>query len=329
LRGSRFRGVSLLGAAAAVLLSASLASADTRSILLTADECDGLSAGEVERLLAIELASALSQDAPPLGVSLACEGTKIRIVAVDPVTDKRLEREIELRQEKGQKDRVVALVVSQLFLTSWAELLLPRPPQIPPPRAPPPPEVVRRVETATRSALVPAAAWDWDVAVLGGARVRSWEAPLFSGWLGVRPAIEVGRLRFFVELAYEEGSRSGPSGTVSVSLATPSLGVGWRAVKRDIFVLDLDLSGGASWVQARGSGASSSFDGGAGSGSVGDVELGVAPGARLGPVEIRLDLSAGYSFPRAVVHAVSENDVTLSGPWGSAGLAVGLAERAR
>src|SRR5262249_37691110 len=160
-------------------------------------------------VLAIELASvsqAWSGD-ERMRAELSCDASHLSIVVVDPVTDKRLSRSVAMSWRTGDRDRTVALLVSQLFLTSWSELLLARSAarELPPLARPPPPAVARAAEAAVRSSLPPA-----DVrgalTLAVGPRVRDLAAPVVGFGTALRPSLLLGRSwRLFLDLGYERG----------------------------------------------------------------------------------------------------------------------------
>ncbi|MCA9650015.1 MAG: hypothetical protein KC501_08910, partial [Myxococcales bacterium] len=94
-------------------------------VVVEADRCIGLRSDEVGRLLDIELATVTTElrSGPPLEVLLRCEQERMTIEVVDPLTRKRLSRDIPVPLPEPGRERVVALAISQLFAASWLELL--------------------------------------------------------------------------------------------------------------------------------------------------------------------------------------------------------------
>jgi hypothetical protein len=110
-------------------------------VVVQAEGCEGLAQAEVARLLDLELAMVTTEirSGPPLEVGLRCAGERLTITVLDPLTRKRLERDVPAPAPEPGRERVVALAVSQLFAASWLELLSATPPPPPPPDEPAPP----------------------------------------------------------------------------------------------------------------------------------------------------------------------------------------------
>jgi hypothetical protein len=331
-RTSSARAWGIGGAVLAALLAVHSPARAADGLSLTATECPDLDESEIARLLEIELGSTIFGRGEPLRVELRCEGPNLRIVAIDPITEKRLEREVELGVRPLQADRVVAILISQLFLSSWSELLLEPPRDVEPSSMPklkstPLPAVTELAERRTREALAPSTSLRrWEVAVMGGPRVRELTSPLVAGRLAIRPSFSVGALSLFAEFGVERGSVSRSAGAIDASLMEGVVGISLRAMKRGPFTLDLELSGGPTWMDLWGANAQSGVQTGSVSGVVAEAAAGVAPGLRLGPVHAALLLQGGANLSQARVLVAGESDVSLAGPWVGASLLLGLAE---
>ena len=94
-------------------------------VVVQAEGCEGLAPEEVGRVLDLELSMVTTEirSGPPLEVGLACAGERLTITVLDPLTRKRLERDVPAPAPEPGRERVVALAVSQLFAASWLELL--------------------------------------------------------------------------------------------------------------------------------------------------------------------------------------------------------------
>lgn len=317
-----------LAACCALVAHAASAAAGASGVDLAAGDCPQVHAEEVDRVLAIELGSvsgAWSGD-ERLRAELSCDASHLSIAVVDPVTDKRLTRSVAMDWRTGDRDRTVALLVSQLFLTSWSELLLARSAarELPAPPRPPPPAVEHAAEEAVRSALPPA-----DVrgalTLAVGPRVRDMASPVVGFGAALRPSLLFGRSwRLFLDIDYERGSADRAQGTVVYSLAAGALGGGWRA-SFGALALEVDLRAGAAYVDLRGD-ASAGAVGSAASGAVAEVALDAGPSLALGPARIGLLATAGLTGPRVVAHSTGDRDVSIGGPWLGASLVGGLAE---
>lgn len=318
-----------VGAALAALTSAATAQ-PSEALTVTAADCPDLHEVEITRLLEIELGPALSARTAPLEISFRCDGPRVTIVATDPITDKRLDRTVDLGPHALQPDRVVAILASQLFLASWSELLLERPHdvEIPTPARPVPPEAQQLAEQTTRRALAPTflAGRGWEASVVAGPRVRQVTTPLLTGRIAARTAVALGPLRLFLELGGERGAASRAVGVVDVALLQALAGATFRAVHRGAWTLDLEASAGPAWVNLWGTRSAAGYQTSSVSGVVGEGALGIAPGLVLGLVRLALLLQGGANFSRARGYVAGDRDVSLAGPWLGAGVILGLGE---
>ncbi len=110
-----------LGLALAVWGAAAGASAQ---ITVQLEACGALGGVEVTRALELEIEQAATT---PLGVRVLCDARGLLIEVDDPITDKRLVRRVPgVDAGRAGAARTVALLVSELVLASWAELLFER-----------------------------------------------------------------------------------------------------------------------------------------------------------------------------------------------------------
>jgi hypothetical protein len=318
--------------AAAAVFAALLAGRSTAlardGLAIDASRCPALDAGEIERLLVIELGPEAIPRAAPLRIELACAGSRLRIATFDTVTEKQLEREVDLGPHL-QENRVIAILVSQLFLSSWSELLLEPPRDVAPElvaagRAASP-EARSVAERRTREALAPSTARGRpDVDLMAGARVRELAQPLVLGRLAARGGMAVGPLELFLEGGYERGAAGRATGVVDASIVDVAAGVRWRVARRGAFSFGVEAMGGPGWVDLTGTRPATGVQSASLSGAIDEASLGLAPALNLGPVRATLLLQAGANFSRAVAHVVGDRDVSLGGPWLGASLAVGI-----
>jgi len=299
-------------------------------LAVTAEGCPDLRAAEVARILEIELATVAKQTrANPLRVELSCEGRRLHIVAIDPVTEKRLTRDVELPEGAKERERTVAILVSQLFVTSWSELLL-RPPRDPPPSLPPPPaappEIVRAARAEARDAIEPAWARP-SFAIGAGPRARSLASPILGARLFARPSIVVfEHARLWIDLGYERGSVDRISGAVGYSLVSASLGAAWRSSRLGPLRLEVGATAGAAYVDLRGD-PNPAAAGSNASGTVGEFAIVVGPHFSIGPIALGVELSGGFTLPRVVGHVERDSDVTLGGAFAGVALVLGTDTR--
>jgi hypothetical protein len=317
-----------------MFLAAPVQAADppSRFLAVSTENCASLRPTEVERVLHVELASVEAKwtGDEPLRVEIACDATSVRIDAIDPVTEKRLSRNVNLRTMTADRDRTIALIVSQLFLTSWTEILIEARREAPliVPTRPPAPELVHEVEAAARDATAPTGIRP-SVTMLVGPRIRSLDAPMLHAYVGVRPTLHIGpHASVFLDLAYERGSSSRPLGGIAHSLATASLGAGLRSSHYGSVAFEGAAMMGAGYADFSGDPTAQAI-GSSAVGAVGQAALVGGPNLSLGTARVGLELAAGFTFPKAVAHATVGDDVTLSGPWGGVSLVVGLGEDPR
>ena len=312
--------MTLFGLGATFLLATSLAG----RVAVTAEGCAGLDATEVERILTLELITVAERwdGSVPLELSLQCEGGRIQLRADDPITGKQLSRDVGLELLVKERERTIALLAAQLFLTSWAEYLLPdRTPGVLPP---PPPEV--RVETERRvREAIRAPAIEADVALVAGPRLRAWSSPIAGIHGGVRPALVFGRhLGIFLELGYERGAATRAIGSVGYVLASGSVGALWRSGRWGALGFEAGVAGGAAYVDFTGEPSVISALGSSISGAVGEARAMFGPTVALGRARAGLELTFGATFPRAVARVPGADPVRIDGPFAGAALTIAL-----
>jgi hypothetical protein len=318
-----FTGLALSGASGR-------ASAAAPAIEVHVTGCADVDGREVERLLAIELGFVASQQvAPgPIAVALACAGSRLQMTAQDPILNRRLAREVVLGPPEADRDRTIALLVSQLFLTSWAEGLLERP----------------KPATATTPTTAPQAASPTVVLVGGapppssarlelhleaGVRLRDWSSPALGEQVSLGVAFPVGRLRALAALDFEHGSTDRAAGVVSWSIGAAGLGTGWRSRRHGAVALDSAALVSLGFVDVRGEAGSAAIAGSTVTGVVGEASLGAGPVIFWGSARLALDLELGATFPTATAQVSGGPEVALGGLWAGAGLSVGAGWTAR
>jgi hypothetical protein len=313
----RFRGHVLASLVATSLGGLSAAAAVPIEVHLS--DCPGVDEHEIERLLAIELGFAISQRPAegPLDVALVCTGARLEISAHDPIRNRQLTREVVLNPLEPGRDRTIALLVSQLFLTSWAEGLLERP-AAPPPAAPPSPA------TVVARPPPPPAGPRWELGAEAGVRFRDWSAPARGERISVETARRRGAARAFVDLTFEHGSVARTAGDVTWSIGAAGLGVGWRSSRRGPLALDATALAALAYAEADGAAGSAAFTGSSSGGVIGQTALGGGPVLYAGPLRLGLALELGVTFPAATAKVAGDRDVTLGGLWGGAALTIAV-----
>jgi hypothetical protein len=314
---------------------------DEAALVITASECEGLSTAEVERLLAIELTTVAETGgiAASLAIELDCRGNVIEIAVRDPLTRKRLAREIPApAPDAAGRERMVALAISQLFVASWLELLMP-PDQRPQPEPEVDPNAVvaardtaetkveaRRRSTGTLSLGVGTRFHGLDEEALPTVRTGlggiAWLHP--SWGLAARAAYEGGLARRSV-------------GNVRVDAVLLGVGGAFRWHADHVVALLVAASLEAGYVRFTGEPRGQAVAGPPTDGMGGGVSLEVGPCVRTGPFRASLLGSVGFMLrrPEALVARSStqigdvttydfEDPVSLGGVWAGATLRLGL-----
>lgn len=287
--------------------------------------CRQLDEGEITKLLGIELDERIRRSGRALRVEVDCDGGHLRIVAFDPSTDKRMEREVDFDARQLQRDRVVAILASQLFLSSSSEA----PPEADAPISKAPGEAPPAAEVSTRAPSASPPPPRWELAALGGVRVRELSSPLIDGRVSVRLGWTVGPTQLFLDLGAERGSTTRTAGTVVALFVEGSLGARYRAWSHGAFTFDVQAMGGATWVDFQGTDPALGERAAGVSGLAGEASLGIVPGVRLGAVNAGLLLEGGAMLSRARAHVDGDRDVSLAGPWLGAAVTIASAEARR
>ncbi len=278
---------------------------------MEAQACPGVDGREVERLLAIEL-GALAP-AGPINVALACTAGRLRMTARDPVLDRQLVRDVAIGPPEEGRDRTIALLVSQLFLTSWAEEFLEHPG----------PRPAATVATVTRVAPSPAPlSPTWELQVAAGVRLRDWAAPALGEQLSASAGRRAGPLRVLAVVGLEHGSADRSAGTAAWTIGELGGGLGWSSGRRGRLGLGAALLASAALAQVHGDPGSTATAGGTVSGLLGQVSLTAGPRLIWAAWRAGLDLQVGATFPGATARVSGDRDLKLSGPWAGAGLSL-------
>jgi hypothetical protein len=310
-----------MGCLAATLGVTTIARAE---LTVEAKGCE-LDTKEVERLLAIELASVLEERKSPFPpVQVTCSDGAMTIVVDDPVTAKKLERTLPAPKphEKG-RERTFALAISQLFLTSWGELVLPPPPEPvgPPPRAQgsiAAKKIVQRKVVASRGPAL-------EVQLFGGGHGRDLDHAYVDFASAIRAGVVLDeRWRAFVVGGWESGRASRNRGTVEVTVTSIGAGFGWRSPRASSLVLDASLSASFAWARLDGRPGSEATFADGGSGSSAELMLAVGPTFLLGPLRLGAEAHAGLMFPTVAGEVAGDAAVRASGLLVGGGLTIGF-----
>jgi hypothetical protein len=302
---------------------------------VSARGCGRLDAHEVARLLHIELLAVTEaiRSGPPLQVELACTVPTMAIAVADPLTGKRLSREVPMPADEPGRDRVVALAIAQLFAASWLELLMPPPPPpeqaapTGPPEPEPEPEAVEaarelaygRVRVRPRSlafALAPVVrgrSLQRDALLTGGGELD------LRAWFGNAAVV--------VRTGVEAGAARRKHGDVRALAILLGIGAAGRVALSRRWQLGGAAIASGGVARLRGTPSQAGVPSDSVTALTGQLALGAGPRLRLPPVAIELDLELGGML-RAPEGLVSgERSVSLGGLWAGAALRVAI-ERA-
>jgi hypothetical protein len=290
-------------------------------------DCSDLDALEIGRLLVLELEAltgrAQSAQLPP--VRLTCHDASIRVSVDDPVTGKTLARDVPApAADDPTRDRIVALAVSELFLSSWLELLLPPETRVAPRPAPAPEVVVARPMAYQGVEPEPAR---WEVELRGGVRWRSLSDP----YLGYQPGL-LGALVFsdwvrcFVTTGLELDRAERERGDVRSRAWGLGAGAGLRAGANHTLFWDVGALLSGVFVQTRGRSDRADTTESSASGVGWEWALLGGPGLHLGSFTLRVEAQGGVSVPRMVARVTGETPVQWGGLWAGAAIGIGVRE---
>ncbi|MEM9460869.1 MAG: hypothetical protein AAGF11_42290 [Myxococcota bacterium] len=343
-------------------------SAPATRVIVETSRCEGLRPDEVGRLLDIELAMVTAEirSGPPLTVQLECAPARMTITVVDPLTRKRLSRDIPAPEDAPGRERVVALAISQLFAASWLELLTAtEPPPAPETDRQPPPDqtavaAARRVaerslertppradpesdrETAPETDTEPepkpegaALRRALELMVGAGARGRALEGPgrLAGARVELRmrgwpePRVGVG---WIAQVGWDFGQSNRRRGQVQGNALTAGGGLAW-SVQPGPVDSPIGLGGAihvaGGWAWVRGVPQEPGVPAGTNAGVTGEAAFGVGPRVRYRRLHLDLDAEVGAML-RTPVGLVDDGlAMSMGGLWAGVLLRLGGALR--
>jgi hypothetical protein len=328
-------------AMAAWLAMAPAAAAPPSRVVVQAEGCEGLLPDEVGRVLDLELAAVTTEirSGPPLEVGLRCAGERLTITVLDPLTRKRLERDVPAPAPEPGRERVVALAVSQLFAASWLELLSRAPPPPPPPDEPASPPEPTAIEAARRVAersteAEPTPPPELELLAGAGARGRALEADgrmaaartelLLRGWLRPRGRPGTGaRVGLVAIVGWDLGQSTRRLGRVRGHAITAGGGLSWRTRPGATVGLGGHVLVAGGWARVRGLPREPGVPAGMNAGLTAEASAGVGPRVRYGRLRLDLDAELGGML-RAPVGLVADGPpMTMGGLWAGVVLRLG------
>jgi hypothetical protein len=284
--------------------------------------CSGLRTERIEELLSLELATLVPvvAELPQLKVDFVCTGSRVRVTLGDSVTIKDVARDVWL-EASPDPERTLALAASELFLASWAELLIEQPyqrPRVSEAAVVAAKEAVERAMPSRPSGPMTAV----DVLATGRERHLSEPVPTFEAALRVTHAL-TDRAQLFADAGWETGSVYRTGGRVQVSGTAVGIGARWGVHIAQIF-LSASGSISAMYLMLDGTPSSTAFYGGRLAGLAADPSAGLDVTVTLRAVRFGASVSVGALAPRVVGAVEGEPSVHLDGPWAGATLFVGL-----
>ncbi|MES1209937.1 MAG: hypothetical protein ABUS79_28710, partial [Pseudomonadota bacterium] len=306
-----------LWALALLVVARTVAAAPT--VHVQAQDCPGIDAAEVERLLEIDLGPLAAPRASvrPVQVALACQGARLRMTARDPILDRQLVRDVGIGANEPGRDRTIALLVSQLFLTAWAEEFLEHPGPAPAANAAPAPPTRPPVPAGPR----------WELEADAGMRLRDWSAPALAERFGVAVSRGAGPVRLMATAGFERGAADRVSGAAVWMMGQLGAGAGWRSGRRGRVAFAAALTGAVVFTEIHGDPSSEAAAGSSVRGVLGEAALAAGPRLVWDRLRIGADLQIGVTFPGATARVSGDRDLALGGPWAGAALTVGWGAR--
>lgn len=284
------------------------------SVAVEPSGCTGLDVAETERLLRIELTilAARAERVRAPVVHVTCSGSRITVRVFDAVAQRTIEETLPApKPTQPGRERVIALAASQLFLSSWLEVVLqdkpaPKPPPAPPPARKPAPTAPREVPRE--------AAPHWDLSMRGALRAYHLQAPS----LGLGPALELGMhtgaLRLAVYGSADRARAERGGGEVVLTLLGGGISAAFESRNRPLRWM---LGGRADARALRAEGrADPPLRGQVARGSAFTAAVFGGPLLLLGSSwALGADVCAGALLPEVVAHVSGADSVSLSGPF--------------
>ena len=158
-RSRAVRAVLLACVVVAAVLGAGTAQADEAPfVMLELEHCEELQEKEVRRVFAAELGTRAA-DAPGKDVTqvtVSCQGTSVRVVVSDPLTQKTVQRSFDIALSDGHgRSRLVAVAAMELVIASWTELETNPRPKVVPTGARPDAAAALAARQLTRERVIP------------------------------------------------------------------------------------------------------------------------------------------------------------------------------
>jgi hypothetical protein len=296
-------------------------------------DCTGLDVAETVRLLRVELAviAARVERARAPSVRIECKKNVLHIEVKDPRSGGTKALSLPApRVNTPDRERTIALAASQLFLSSWLEMITGKEPAD---------------EAAPRSnAPAPTSPPDPLQAIEADAGVESTEAPTPSGWeLWASGALRFRHLggavrtlspslllrhrfqrRWLVDglLGAETAETARTGGDIDWFAASAGAALGVRAGSTSLFV-DTLLSASLLLIRASGDPTVSGVRGDEREAAAFDLALHLAPALAFSRFRLGLIGQLGYLAPNVTVRTSRDEPLSFDGAWAGVGLVIG------
>jgi hypothetical protein len=282
--------------------------------------CDELDIEETERLLRVELAVVAARAERPRAprVTVACTNATLHIEITDPLTEAKRALDLPAPVRAAGRERTVALAASQLFLSSWLEMIVKEPPKAAP--APPPPSPASPIAPAPRTQGQSA---HYELAAGAGARLRdlSHLATELSGELRAT-RVTSSRWLFGLRAGGELGAVTRSSGAIHTLALDAGIHGGFRLAST-IWAIDTEAALGLYLLHASATPSSAATLGASATGGALQFALLGCPALRVPPMRVSVCAEAGLTAPQLVLRVAHDEPTRASGFWLGSMLLVG------
>jgi hypothetical protein len=291
-------------------------------------KCKGLDVAETERLLRVELAviAARVERARAPSVRIECKKDVLHIEVKDPASGgvKALTLPAP-RVNTPDRERTIALAASQLFLSSWLEMITGKPApekSVPPPKpAPPRPAPPPVADAGTDNAYRPGPT-SWELWTSGALNFRH----LGNGVRTLAPSLMLRRRheRWLAEarLGWETAESARATGAIDWFAGSAGLALGVRAGTQPAFI-DALISSSVLLVRAAGDPKVSGVRGAERDAAAFDLALHVSPTLAFSRFRLALIGQLGFVAPKVTARSPRDEPVSFDGPWAGVGVAIG------
>jgi hypothetical protein len=293
-------------------------------------KCKGLDVAETERLLRVELAviAARVERARAPSVRIECKRDVLHIEVKDPASGGMKALTLPApRVNTPDRERTMALAASQLFLSSWLEMITREPqpkPSAPEPKpATPPPGRAAARDLGVQAAEYRYGPTGWELWTSGTVNFRH----LGNGVRTLSPSLTVRRRlqqRLLLEgkLAWETGDSARAAGAIDWFAGTAGAGLGVRAGSPPAFV-DALVSSSLLLVRAAGDPDVSGVRGAERDAAAFQLALHVGPTLAFSRFRLGLIGQIGFVTPHLTARSPRDEPAYFDGAWAGAGLALG------